>query len=179
MTAKPFDDSNLKESRLISVLDALMDANEPLTIHQIQRRVSERWNMDASREEIEALLRWGANQPGMYNAPVKPKSERHSDKWGVVPKHPHSWDEEAAGPIPFQRVLTHQHNFERIGSRGNPYEGGSIYRVCECGTVQTASEDGTYTLNKWDSQHVIEMLNDPESRERERQEFLKDMNSQL
>jgi hypothetical protein len=36
------------------------------------------------------------------------------------------------------------HNsFKHIGTSGNPYEGGTIYKKCSiCGIVQGASEDG-------------------------------------
>lgn len=36
-----------------------------------------------------------------------------------------------------------KHNFEHIGTSGNPYEGGSVYSKCsKCGVVRGWSEDG-------------------------------------
>lgn len=72
-------------------------------------------------------------------------------------------------------VHEHKHEFERIHTRGNPYEGGTIYRKCECGIVQTASEDGTDTLTKRESRDLIEYLTDTRMKDENRAEFEKAM----
>jgi len=56
------------------------------------------------------------------------------------------------------RKVSHIHEFEEFHTNGNLYEGGIIYRKCTCGTIQTASEDGTDTLSKYDSKVLFEIL---------------------
>jgi hypothetical protein len=69
---KPFMDEDLKERNLVTILAVLEEADEPLTVNQIQRRLGEFHNTTLSLKEIEAHLRWGANQPNASNAPTMP-----------------------------------------------------------------------------------------------------------
>ncbi len=42
-----------------------------------------------------------------------------------------------------------EEGFEKLGTKGSPYEGGSIYLRCKsCGRIKTRSEDGTMWLMK-------------------------------
>lgn len=69
----PYMDEDLKEHRLLAILDVLLEADDkPLSVAQIQYRLGANRNLNMSREEIEAHLRWGQNQPNATQAPVKP-----------------------------------------------------------------------------------------------------------
>lgn len=99
---KPFMQEDLRSNRLIAILDVLMEADEPLTVGQIQYRLGRDRNLSLSREEIEALLGWGVVQPGATNAPVRPARDLYSDKWTVRARvYPTPEQEKAAGPPPF------------------------------------------------------------------------------
>lgn len=70
---KPFMDEDLRESKLLQVLDILTTSEDvPLSIHQIQYRLGASRGITMSKDEIEAHLRWGSNQPNATQSPVKP-----------------------------------------------------------------------------------------------------------
>ena len=73
------------------------------------------------------------------------------------------------------RKVSHIHEFEQFHTDGNPYEGGTIYRKCACGTLQTASEDGTATLSKYDSKVIFEMMKTEEYQERIKRQMIQEL----
>ena len=110
----PIMDEDLRESRLLVILDILVESDTPLTVPQIQRRLTEIRSINLSQDEIEAHLTWGLNQPNATNAPVRPIREypittrahrrrRIQRPWTVVYKHPLTPDQiKAAGSPPFE-----------------------------------------------------------------------------
>ena len=73
MTKRPFMDEDLREHKLLAILDVLLEADDkPLSVAQIQYRLGANRNLTMSREEIETHLRWGQNQPNATQAPVRP-----------------------------------------------------------------------------------------------------------
>ena len=168
---KPFMQEDLRSNRLVAILDVLMEADEPLTVGQVQYRLGRDRNLSLPREEIKAHLDWGLLQPGATNAPVRPHRIYHTDRWTITAKVPLTSEQvKAAGPPPFEQSK-HVHKFVRFHTSGNPYEGGIIYRKCNCDIIQTASEDGTFTLNKYDSKAVLERLSEPRMTDEEVREL--------
>jgi len=72
------------------------------------------------------------------------------------------------------RRVSHIHKFEQFHTNDNPYEGGTIYRKCACGILQTASEDGTDTLNKYDSKFILEMMETEEYQKRIKRQMIQE-----
>ena len=86
------DDADLRSHKLLAILDVLQEADGgALTVGQIQYRLGCSQGVNMSRDEIEAHLRWGANQPNATDAIVQPVNvSRLTQKpgtWSVTPKH--------------------------------------------------------------------------------------------
>lgn len=99
-----FDDSQLRGTVLLAVMDVLFEAEVPLTISQIQYRLGANRGLTYSKEEIERHLLWGSNQPNATTAPMIPRRDNiKRDMWTVQPKRPITKLERiAAGPPPFE-----------------------------------------------------------------------------
>jgi len=101
---KPFMQEDLRSNRLVAILDVLMEADEPLTVGQVQYRLGRDRNLSLPREEIKAHLDWGLLQPGATNAPVRPHRVYHTDRWTITAKVPLTSEQvKAAGPPPFEQ----------------------------------------------------------------------------
>ena len=159
---RPFMQEDLRENRLIAILDVLMEADgESLTVNQIQYRLGRDRNLSLSRDEVEALLNWGAVQPGATNAPIKPRQVYLSNKWIAVAKRPLTAAEHvAAGPPPwldepeshYVRTMTVTPEGKRIPGRVSQ----SFLDKIQSGEIPSYSRMGTHqsppTLSDYEAQ---------------------------
>jgi len=86
-------DADLRSSNLQEILEVLLAADgEVLTVPQIQRRLSQDRNIDMTRKEVEAHLRWSqvqSNAAGEYfhvHAVSAQRLTQRPGTWTTAPK---------------------------------------------------------------------------------------------
>jgi hypothetical protein len=95
------DQSELRERKLLVILDILHQSDESLSVAQIQYRLAAERNTGMTRAEIDAHLQWGVMQPNATNSPIRPV-RASGDTYYYVYKHPATAKStKAAGPAPW------------------------------------------------------------------------------